>query len=41
MREVARLMGQVLRTIDDDGVAAEVREQANRLCSKFTPYPEG
>ena len=22
------------------GVAAEVREQANRLCSKFTPYPE-
>ena len=22
-------------------VAADVREQANRLCSKFTPYPEG
>jgi glycine hydroxymethyltransferase len=41
MREVARLMGQVLRTIDSEAVAAEVREQANRLCSKFTPYPEG
>jgi glycine hydroxymethyltransferase len=41
MREIARLMGQVLRTIDDTAVAADVREQVNRLCSKFTPYPEG
>jgi glycine hydroxymethyltransferase len=41
MREIARLMGQVLRTIDDTTVAAEVRENVNRLCSKFTPYPEG
>jgi glycine hydroxymethyltransferase len=41
MREIARFMGQVLRTIDDPAVAAEVREQVNRLCSKFTPYPEG
>jgi glycine hydroxymethyltransferase len=41
MREVAALIGQVLRAVDDDAVAAEVREQANRLCSKFTPYPEG
>jgi hypothetical protein len=30
-----------LRAVDDDGAAADVREQANRLCSKFTPYPEG
>jgi glycine hydroxymethyltransferase len=41
MREIAALMAQVLRAIDDDAVAADVREQANRLCSKFTPYPEG
>jgi glycine hydroxymethyltransferase len=41
MREVASLIGRVLRGVDDDGVAAEVREQANRLCSKFTPYPDG
>jgi glycine hydroxymethyltransferase len=41
MREIARLMATVLRAIDDDAVASDVREQANRLCSKFTPYPEG
>ncbi len=41
MREIASLIGTVLRAVDDDAVAADVREQANRLCSKFTPYPEG
>jgi len=41
MREIAALIGHVLRSVDDDAVAADVREQANRLCSKFTPYPEG
>jgi glycine hydroxymethyltransferase len=41
MRGIAALMARVLRAIDDEGVATEVREQANRLCSKFTPYPEG
>ena len=41
MRDIAALMARVLRAIDDEGVATEVREQANRLCSKFTPYPEG
>ncbi len=40
MREIASLMARVLRAVDDAGVAAEVRDQANRLCSKFTPYPE-
>src|SRR3954470_9103044 len=40
MRDIAALMARVLRAIDDEGVATEVREQANRLCSKFTPYPE-
>jgi glycine hydroxymethyltransferase len=41
MREVASLIARVIRAVDDDGIASEVREQANRLCSKFTPYPEG
>jgi glycine hydroxymethyltransferase len=40
MREIASLMGRVLRAVDDDTVAAEVREQSHRLCSKFTPYPD-
>ncbi len=41
MREIAALIGRVLRSVDDESVASEVREQANRLCSKYTPYPEG
>jgi glycine hydroxymethyltransferase len=41
MREIAGLIGHVLRAVDDDSVAADVRDQANRLCSKFTPYPDG
>jgi glycine hydroxymethyltransferase len=41
MREIAALIGTVLRAVDSDAVATDVREQANRLCSKFTPYPEG
>jgi glycine hydroxymethyltransferase len=41
MREIAGLMAVALRAIDDEGVASDVREQVNRLCSKFTPYPEG
>jgi glycine hydroxymethyltransferase len=39
MREIAGLIGDVLRAVDDEGVADDVREQSNRLCSKFTPYP--
>jgi glycine hydroxymethyltransferase len=41
MREIAALMGRVLRSVDDDHVATDVLEQVNRLCSKYTPYPEG
>jgi glycine hydroxymethyltransferase len=41
MREIAGLIGDVLRAVDDEAVANDVREQSNRLCSKFTPYPEG
>ena len=40
MAEVARLIASVLRAPDDEGMRAEVLEQANQLCSKFTPYPE-
>jgi glycine hydroxymethyltransferase len=40
MAEIAMLMAQVLRAVDDDGVATEVRDAAGRLCSKFMPYPE-
>jgi glycine hydroxymethyltransferase len=40
MREIASLIGRVLAAIDDDSVTADVREQANRLCAKFTPYPD-
>ncbi len=40
MVEIATLMARVLRAPDDDQVAAEVRDGAARLCSKFTPYPD-
>jgi glycine hydroxymethyltransferase len=40
MGEIAGLMAQVLRAPDDEAVAHDVRDAANRLCAKFTPYPE-
>jgi glycine hydroxymethyltransferase len=39
MQEVSALIAQVLRKVDDDHIAAEVREQVRALCSRFTPYP--
>jgi glycine hydroxymethyltransferase len=39
MAEIAHLIASVLRSVDDAGVAAEVRDRAARLCSKFEPYP--
>jgi glycine hydroxymethyltransferase len=39
MAEIARLIATVLRSVDDTAVAADVRDQAARLCSKFEPYP--
>ena len=38
MREIAALIGLVARS-RRQGWRTEAREQANRLCSKFTPYP--
>ncbi|MBV8951097.1 MAG: serine hydroxymethyltransferase [Actinobacteria bacterium] len=40
MAEIAALIGQVLRAVDDADVAADVHDAANRLCSKFPPYPD-
>jgi glycine hydroxymethyltransferase len=40
MAEIATMIATVLRHVDDEGTAQETRDAANRLCSKFTPYPE-
>jgi len=40
MVEIAGLIAAVLRDPDDDAVRTDVLDQANRLCAKFTPYPE-
>ena len=39
MHTIAGMIARVLAAVDDDQVAADVKEQAARLCSKFTPYP--
>jgi glycine hydroxymethyltransferase len=39
MVEIASLMAQVLRAIDDDRVRDDVKDASARLCSKFVPYP--
>ncbi|HSO94757.1 MAG TPA: serine hydroxymethyltransferase [Acidimicrobiia bacterium] len=40
MAEIASLIARALRGVGDDSVSSEVRESSNRLCSKFTPYPD-
>jgi glycine hydroxymethyltransferase len=40
MAEISALIAQVLRKVDDDHIAAEVRGQAADLCSRFVPYPD-
>jgi glycine hydroxymethyltransferase len=40
MEEISSLIATVLRKPDDDTVAADIRDAAARLCSKYTPYPE-
>jgi glycine hydroxymethyltransferase len=39
MRQISALITQVLRKVDDDHIAAEVKAQAAELCASFTPYP--
>src|SRR5437773_5057532 len=38
MAEIAQLIATALRHVDDAGVAADVRDRAARLCSKYEPY---
>jgi len=40
MREISSLIAQVLRKVDDEHIAEEVRGQAAELCSRFVPYPD-
>ena len=40
MREISSLIAQVLRKVDDEHIAEEVRDQAAELCSRFVPYPD-
>lgn len=40
MTEIATMIATVLRHADDEATAFDMRDAANRLCSKFTPYPE-
>jgi glycine hydroxymethyltransferase len=40
MGEIAALIASVLRAPDDDAVRRETLDAANRLCAKYTPYPE-
>ena len=39
MVEIAELIATVLRAVDDEQVARDVRAQAAALCARFTPYP--
>jgi glycine hydroxymethyltransferase len=39
MRQIASLIAEVLRKVDDDHIAEQVKAQAAELCSHFTPYP--
>jgi glycine hydroxymethyltransferase len=41
MRQIASLIAEVLRKVDDDHIAEQVKAQAAELCSNFTPYPAG
>jgi glycine hydroxymethyltransferase len=40
MAQISALIAQVLRKVDDDHIAADVRAQAAELCSHFVPYPD-
>jgi glycine hydroxymethyltransferase len=41
MLTISTLIAEVLRKVDDDHIAEQVKAQAAELCSRFTPYPEG
>jgi glycine hydroxymethyltransferase len=39
MQTISSLIAEVLRKVDDDNIAEQVKSQAADLCSQFTPYP--
>ena len=39
MQTISNLIAEVLRKVDDDNIAEQVKSQAADLCSTFTPYP--
>jgi glycine/serine hydroxymethyltransferase len=39
MQQISSLIAEVLRKVDDDNIAEQVRSQAADLCASFTPYP--
>jgi glycine hydroxymethyltransferase len=39
MQIISSLIAEVLRKVDDDNIAEQVKAQAADLCSSFTPYP--
>jgi len=39
MQTISNLIAEVLRKVDDENIAAQVKAQAAELCASFTPYP--
>jgi glycine hydroxymethyltransferase len=39
MQTISSLIAEVLRKVDDDNIAEQVKAQAADLCANFTPYP--
>jgi glycine hydroxymethyltransferase len=39
MQTIATLIAEVLRKVDDEDIARDVKAQAADLCASFTPYP--
>jgi glycine hydroxymethyltransferase len=39
MQQISSLIAEVLRKVDDDNIAAQVKTEAAALCASFTPYP--
>src|SRR3954466_7787943 len=39
MQTISSLIAEVLRKVDDENIAEQVKAQAAELCASFTPYP--
>jgi glycine hydroxymethyltransferase len=39
MQTISSLIAEVLRKVDDENIAQQVKAQAAELCASFTPYP--